>query len=366
MDIFILGQTADPGFYQAFMTWKVWDIAVWRLTGFTVTIILGLFLKNFLLDRMLSRFDLILERTETDADNMLVRRVRQPLSWVVFTLALYIAFTFLKLPKEMGEVVTVVLQTAGTIFVAWMLYRAIDVLGTVLTRFTAATDSEMDNQLVPLVRRVLRVLLISLCVITVIQQWGYDVTSLVAGLGIGGIALALGAQETLSNWFGSIMIFTDRPFLPGDWVKSKYGEGIVEEVGMRSTKIRTFEKTVITVPNSEVASSAIENVSSRPQRRFKKKFGLLCSTSADQMEQVLEGFRKTLEDHVLVANDTILVSFEDMGEFTLDVFVHCFIDTVDYATYLGVKQEIFLSFMRIAADAGTDFAFPTQTLHVEK
>lgn len=354
------------GLFDEFLKWKFYDIAVWRLAGFVSTLVLGLFLKNYLLERILGRLDLLLDRTSTRIDNKLIRAVRQPLSWVIFVLAVYIALEFLKLPSEMEELTTVVLQSLGTLAVAWMLYRAIDVAGLLLTQYTAQTESEMDDQLVPLVRRVLRVLLIALCVITIIQQWGYDVTSLIAGLGIGGIALALGAQETLSNWFGSIMIFTDRPFLPGDWVKSKHGEGIVEEVGMRSTKIRTFEKTVITVPNSEVAASAVENVSSRPHRRFKKKFGLLCSTSADQMEQIVDGFRTTLEEHDFIDATSVLVYFEDMGDFTLDVFVHCFIETTDYPVYLRVKQEIFLAFMRIVADAGSDFAFPTQTVQLEK
>jgi MscS family membrane protein len=364
MELHILAQTSSE-FFNEFLKWKVWDVPVWRMTGFTLVLILGLFLKNYLLERILSRFDVILQKTKTDVDNLLVEAVRQPLSWVVFIFVVYLATTLLKLPKEIRETTTVVLQSLGTIFVAWMLYRAIEILGLFLTQLTERTESEMDNQLVPLVRRVLGVLLISLTIITVIQQWGYDVTSLVAGLGIGGIALALGAQETLSNWFGSIMIFTDRPFLPGDWVKSKYGEGIVEEVGMRSTKIRTFEKTLITVPNSEVAASAVENVSSRNMRRFKKTFGLLCSTSAGQMEQVITGFRTFLEEHELIDETTVLVYFEDMGDFTLDVFVHCFVKTTDYPVYLRVKQEIFLEFMRIAADAGTDFAFPTQTVQVE-
>lgn len=354
------------GLFAEFLQWRFYDIAVWRLIGFVVTLVLGLFLKNYLLERILKRLDLLLDRTDTKIDNKLIRAVRQPLSWVIFFVAVFFALEFLSLPAELEELTTVVLQSLGTLAVAWMLYRAIDVAGLLLTHYTSQTKSEMDDQLVPLVRRVLRVLLIVVCVISVIQQWGYDVTSLIAGLGIGGIALALGAQDTLSNWFGSIMIFTDRPFLPGDWVKSKYGEGIVEEVGMRSTKIRTFEKTVITVPNSEVASSAVENVSSRAQRRFKKKFGLLCSTSAEQIEQIVEGFRTTLEEHEFIDASSVLVYFEDMGDFTLDIFVHCFVETVDYPVYLRVKQEIFLAFMRIVADAGSDFAFPTQTVKFDQ
>ena len=167
---------------------------------------------------------------------------------------LYVGLLVLQLPDKLTAVLVLLLKTVGTFAVAWMLFRAIDVIISGLERFTAKTESEMDDHMIPLVKRILRVALISVAVITVVQQWGYDVTSLIAGLGIGGLALALAAQDTLANWFGSIMIFTDRPFKLGDWVKSAHGEGVVEDVGMRSTKIRTFAKTIITVPNKDLAN----------------------------------------------------------------------------------------------------------------
>ncbi|MEZ4458964.1 MAG: mechanosensitive ion channel [bacterium] len=152
------------------------------------------------------------------------------------------------------------LKTMGTVFVAWGVFVLVDAVTAYLSELAAGTENVLDDHLVPMLKRVLRIAVIGVTIITVIQQWGYDVTSLIAGLGIGGLAFALAAQSTLSNWFGSFMIITDRPFLVGDYVRSAHGEGVVQDVGMRSTKILSFEGTTITIPNSDLATTAVENL----------------------------------------------------------------------------------------------------------
>jgi MscS family membrane protein len=276
-----------------------------------------------------------------------------------------VAMIVLRFPPGLEAIFGLLLRTAGTIVVAWLLYNAVDVLTHALGGFARSTESEVDDNLVPLVRKLLRVVIVALAVVMVIQQWGYDVTSLIAGLGLGGLAFALAAKDTLSNWFGSVMIFTDRPFKLGDWIKSSHGEGVVEEIGLRSTKIRTFDKSLIAVPNSDIATTSIENFSEMPMRRLKTQLGLTCATTKDQIEWILEELRRELDTHEMIEEDSWRVHFVAFGASTLDLEISCFVKTTSYAQFLDVQQGIFFRAMEIIEEAGSGLAFPSQSIYFE-
>jgi MscS family membrane protein len=223
----------------------------------------------------------------------------------------------------------------------------------------------MDDQLVPVVRRVLRFVLFVIVGIAIIQQWGYDVTSLLAGLGIGGLAVALAAQNTLSNWFGALMIFTDRPFQVGDIVKGDFGEGVVEEVGLRSTKVRTYEKTLITVPNAKISGDAVENFSARPVRRISTDIGLVYGTTEEQMRQIIEEIGTLFSEHEKIEPETWVVHFTEFGDSALTVLVQCYVLTTHYNEWIELRQELYLQIIGIVHGAGSDFAFPSQSIYFE-
>ena len=229
---------------DALLDFKFGTIPIWRIVASLLLLGLGFALRKFLLQWMMSPLDKLLERTETTYDDQLLEAVQPPLLWSVYLVALYFALLVPNLPGALMQVASLVLQTVGTVMVAWMANKLINVLVAILGDYSQNTHSEVDDYLVPVVGRVVRVALIGLVVIVIIQQWGYDVTSLLAGLGLGGLAFALAAKPTLANWFGSIMIFTDRPFVVGDRIEIDAGEGIVEEVGLRSTRIRTREDSL--------------------------------------------------------------------------------------------------------------------------
>lgn len=352
--------------FDEFLTWNVLDIPVWRVAAFVALLVVGLAMKNYIVRRLLMPVGTFVERTENTIDDAFLERIHDPLQWLAFLIFGYVATLVLNLPDGMQTTMVLVLQTVGTVFVAWTFYRMIDVLVLGLNQVTQKTESEMDDQLVPLVARVLRVSLIALAIVTIVQQWGYDVTSLIAGLGIGGLALALAAQDTLGNWFGGIMIFTDRPFTMGDWVKSsKFGEGVVEEVGMRSTKIRTFSRTVITVPNKEVASASIENFSEMNKRRIKATLGVAYKTTPAQMREILAGIRTTLEEHPAIEQDTFMVNFTGYGESSLEILIYAFTETTVWAEWMEARQDIYLKIMDVVHEAGSEFAFPSRSIYFE-
>ena len=352
-------------FVEGVLEIDLFDIPLWRLGLALLMMLLGFSLRGFLLDKLLVPVKLLFGKTKTDLDDKLLDAVRSPLGWVVNLVAVYFALLLLEPPAALMTVVTLILQTVGTVLVAWVVYKLIDVATHVLLKFTEETDSQMDDQLVPLVQRVVRVVLFVIVGIAIIQQWGYDVTSLVAGLGIGGLAFALAAKPTLSNWFGSVMIFTDRPFKMGDWVRTDVGEGIVEEVGLRSTKIRTFTDTLITVPNADIATRPVENCSAMQKRRLRTQIGLVYGTTSEQIDEIIAKIKQRILDDERIEDETSKVFFTGFGASSLDVLIQCWMMTTVYDEFLEIQQALLLDVMAIVEEAGSGFAFPSQSVYLE-
>ena len=343
----------------------VFHIEPWRLVAAAFALLLGFAMRTYLLSRVLKPFEKIAGRTDTEIDDRIISETRRPLGWLINILGIYLAVIILQLPPGLQAGVLLILHTVGVVFVAWMLYNAVEVVAIALDRFTERTDSEMDDHLVPLVRKILRIAIIIVTVITIIQQWGYDVTSLIAGLGLGGLAFALAAPQTLANLFGSLMSFTDRPFTLGDWIKTSHGEGVVEEIGLRSTKIRTFTKSLISVPNADIASAPVENFAYMNLRRIKTTVGLTYSTTPEQMEYVVEGIKDLIREEPGMYKEAFYVNFVEFSASSLDVMIYCFTETTNWGEFLAIRQRFYLNIMRLVKEAGSDFAFPSQSLYVE-
>ena len=342
---------------------------LWQYIGFVgimiVTMVVRVIVKHAV-DVWLKN---LTERTSWEADDMMLAAFRRPVFFLVYIAGLYAAFGVLSLPSEPADLprfVTALFTSLLIIDAAWFLFKAIGVLSVYLKRFTDKTESKLDDQLVPIIQKTLRVLLVLLTFVMIVQNLGYSVSSLLAGLGLGGLAFALAAKDSLANMFGSVTIFTDRPFQIGDWIKVSGAEGVVEDVGFRSPRIRTFGKTLVTVPNSKIASEIIENMDARPKRRIKMTIGLTYDTSADRMEQAIEAVREILRTHPGVDQDYWLVYFTDFGAYSLDIFVYFFSKSTVWAEYLLVRQEVNLAIMRKLEEMGLEFAFPSRTIYLKQ
>jgi MscS family membrane protein len=258
-----------------------------------------------------------------------------------------------------------VLSISLSVAVFWVIYNLIDVFAEYLTHVTGRTENSLDDQLVPLIRKTLRVFIVVLGVIVILQNNGYNVASLIAGLGIGGLAVALAAKDTLANFFGSITIFVDRPFRMGDWIKTSAAEGTVEEVGFRSTRIRTFYNSVVSVPNSSLANSEIDNLGMREFRRLKTILNLTYDTSPEQMEAFVEGIKAIVKANSNFRQDYYEIHFHAFGAHSLDVLVYVFFSVPDWSTELQQRHNFLLEILRLAKALQVEFAFPTQTLHID-
>jgi MscS family membrane protein len=338
---------------------------LWQIVAAIGVMVLGLAIQGLLFNRLVAPLREAFAATDTKLDGLFLKKTRRPFNWLVRLLALYLGAWILDLPDSVDRAVDLAAITFGTLLVAWLLFRTIDVLIHALETYTNQTDSEIDDQLVPIVRRILRFALVTIAILAVIQQWGYNVGSLLAGLGIGGLAFALAARNMLSNWFGALMIFTDRPFQIGEWVETDFGTGAIEEVGLRSTRIRTYDRKQVVVPNSEMTSTAVTNLSARDHRQIHAELGLVYGTTHAQLTQILADIRTLLDEHDEVWDGDWRVFFLEFGDSALVVELSCFTEDPDLTDYRELRQELFLEIMRIVEENGSDFAFPTRSVHIE-
>ncbi len=253
------------------------------------------------------------------------------------------------------------IAAAAVILIA---YRAIDILVDVLARRATETETKLDDSLVPLLRTSMRLFVIVVGILFVLQNLDINVASLFAGLGLGGLAIALAAQDTVRNVLGGVTIFADKPFEVGDWVVVDGIEGTVETVGFRSTRVRTFYNSLVSVPNGNLMDAGIDNMGKRRWRRYKTTLGVGYHTTPDQMQAFVEGIRALIQAGPGMRQDYYIVEFHGFGATSLDVLVYCFIDAADWNEELRTRHVFNLDIMRLAESLQVDFAFPTQTLHI--
>jgi MscS family membrane protein len=343
----------------------VFGVALWQLAAVFLLLLLGLVVRKtveFFLDRLA---DWLVRRTPPRWDENLVRQTVKPVGFLAMTIVFLLFYRDLQFPVQVSAAVHFVLELMVSGTFIWLSFKVVDFLCEYLTRVTAKTDTKLDDQLVPMLRKTLKVFTFVVGAIAIVQSYGYSVTSIVAGLGIGGLAVALAAQDTLANLFGSITIFLDRPFQIGDWIVTGEVEGTIEEVGFRSTRIRTFYNSLVSVPNSKIANSGVDNMGLRRYRRIKEVLGLTYSTRSEQMQAFVEGIRAIIVANPQMRKDFYEVHFNGFGDFSLNVLVYCFLETDSWSVELREKHDFFLEILRLAEEVGVEFAFPTQTLHVD-
>jgi len=248
----------------------------------------------------------------------------------------------------------------------WSAYRLVDLVTDALQRRATGTESRIDDVLVPLLRKSVKVFIAAFGLVFVADNLDVDITSVLAGLGLGGLAFALAARETVANLFGSVTVLLDRPFDIGDWVRIGDVDGNVESIGFRSTRVRTFYNSQITVPNSKLITAVVDNFGARQYRRIKTTLGLTYDTSPEKIEAFCEGVRELIRRHPYTRKDYYHVYLTGLGDSTLDILLYCFVETPDWATELREKHRLFADILTLATRLGVSFAFPTQTLFVEK
>lgn len=335
-------------------------LAPWQWLAIFLLIVLGLLVDLFA--------RLILRRLEralaTDEDPTDTRRQLRPIGQLGALLVWWIAAQFLDIGGFVGEVLlavlAVLLAVAGTI-AAW---RLADLVGSQLALRAGRTNGRIDDVLVPLLVRALKIFVIVIAVIFAASALDIPLTPLLASLTIASVAFSFAAKDTVENFFGSIAVLFDRPFDIGDWVMVDDTEGIVEEVGFRSTRVRTFYNSLVTIPNANLVRAVVDNYGRRRYRRWKSTLGVQYDTSPEKLVSFTEGIRELVRLHPYTRKDYYEVYCNDFGASSLDILLYVFFEVPDWNTELRERERLFLDIVRLADQLGVQFAFPTNTVHL--
>ena len=344
---------------------EVFGVALWQYLALLTIFVIGLFVRKILQVVLESQVKKLVERVGRAGATRVVDVFASPGATLAMALILHVSYPYLRLRIAAAQTVAVAVRVMVVFSAVWAVYRVVDVFAEWLAHKASLTDSKLDDQLVPLLRKSLKVVVVIMGGLFILQSLNVNVASLLAGLGIGGLAFALAAKDTLANFFGSVMIFTDRPFQVGDWVKIGDAEGIVEEVGFRSSRIRTFYNSLLSIPNAKIVDTTVDNYGARVYRRTSTTLSLTYDTTPEQMQAFVEGVRAILKANPHTRKDYYEVHMSGFGAHSLDVMLYFFFKVSSWSEELRERHNVYLEILRLARDLGVSFAFPTQTLHVD-
>jgi MscS family membrane protein len=250
--------------------------------------------------------------------------------------------------------------------VVWAGFRVTDLVAEVLVGKAAATETKFDDLLVPLVRKTVKIFIFVFGLIYIAESMDIAIAPLLTGLGIGGLGFAFAARDTLENFFGSVTVIVDQPFQVGDSVSIGDVEGTVEHLGFRSTRIRTFYNSLVTIPNGNLVRAIVDNYGRRKYRRWRTHLAITYDTPPDTIEAFCEGIRELIRLHPYTRKDYYQVWLNQFGASSLDVLLYVFHETTDWSTELRERHRLMLDIIRLADRLGVEFAFPTETVHLYK
>jgi MscS family membrane protein len=292
--------------------------------------------------------------------------VLRPLGLMAMALMWWSGLNMLGLPDTALVILLVAVKLLVSLSGIWSAFRIVDIFDAMWTGRALKTHNKFDDLLVPMVSKSLKVFVVVIGIVFAADNLNIDVTSLLAGLGLGGLAFALAAKDLLGNFFGSVTVLLDRPFSIGDWVVIGDIEGTVEQVGFRSTRIRTFYNSLVTMPNSILTTTKIDNMGARRFRRMKQVLAVTYGTSPEKIEAFCEGIRKIIQLHPYMRKDYYQVYFNEYGAASLSILVYVFWATPDWSTELRERHRFLLDILRLAKQLEVEFAFPTQTLYLKR
>jgi MscS family membrane protein len=362
------GQLEQRWVFEHFPQWLLRpgpkELLVWQWIAFPLFVLLG-WAFGAVLSRIsrkvLGRFA---AKTTAKWDDAVVDRLAAPMSlvWALGLLAVTVPLLGLYVPAT--EFIFSLIR-GGFYFAAfWSVSRLIDVWGNLVVESPWAIEHVAARAMVPIVVRLGKIIVLVFAVVALVSALGYPAASLLAGLGVGGLAVALAAQKTLENLLGAFTIGFDQPFRVGDFVKIEEFLGHVESIGLRSTRIRTLDRTIITIPNGRLSEMRLESYAARDRIRFTTDLGLVYGTTREQLLTVLGGVGELFRTHPKIWPDDVVVRFKALGESALLVEIQAWFLTADFNEFRVIREELLLEILRIVESAGTEVAFPTQTVHV--
>ena len=307
-----------------------------------------------------------IERRGSEPDPEHIRLFVLPVGRLLMAVFWLSTLWLLELPGAAYPIIHGTARVFAILATAWAIWRLTDLVIESLLYKAEKTDTKFDDVVYPMIRTTLRIFIVVVTIIYGGLALNINVWPAITALGIGGIGFAFAAKDTLENFFGSATVLIDRPFGVGDWVVIGDVEGTVEQIGFRSTRLRTFYNSQITVPNANLVRAAVDNYGARRYRRWKCNVGVQYDTPPEKLVAFCEGVRELVRTHPYTRKDYFQVWLNQFGPSSLDVLIYVFYETPDWSTELRERERLMLDMMRLANKLGVEFAFPTQTVHLYK
>jgi len=347
----------------------LFGVSIIKLGFFFIIIFITFILKSIFVYIIDKKIIALVRKTKPELHDLLLNSIKNPTGYMILIQGFYLAILSLQLPEKIGQfeiasIIRPIYLLSISFIMLYFIFKVIDIIAYYLYQEAKKSESALDDQLVPLLVKSLRILVTTVGILFILQNFGYNVTSLIAGLGLGGLAFALAAQNTVSNLFGSITIFSDKPFQLGDWIQVGEIEGIIEDVGFRTTRVRRFDQALVTVPNSQFINTGVINYSAMKKRRISFNLTLIYGTCASKINEVVEGIKKIIQEDEKFDHSYYIVRFTEFGTYSLNIFIYCFARTTDWAESLRIKEEFNLKIMKLLEELGVEMAFPSQTIYL--
>jgi len=350
--------------YGDFFSTIIFSIPLAQWIAATLVFFLILGFRKIFTSIIMGTLQKLAKYTNNYYDDRVISALKRPIRFTFVLVAIHLFFLIIF--KE-TQTIKNILNTLVVYNIFWAILAITEALRGLSHQFAGRFSSDLSKEVGNFILTILKILIVGVGLGAMLQVWGINVTALVASLGIGGLAFALAAKDAASNLFGSFSLLADKSIRIGEWIKVNGVEGTVEDIGMRTTKIRSFGKSLITVPNQIVANNPIENFSRRGVRRIKMRIGLTYSTSSEQMTKIVEEIKYMLHNHEHISQkETLLVNFESFGDSALNIFIYTFTSTANWAKYLDAREDIHFKIMKIVEANNASFAFPSQSLYVEE
>ena len=337
-------------------------LRLWQWIGLAAAVFLGLVVDLIVRFALGAILRIVLQRFNSTLEPKAIKRSIRGFGLLAAAIVWFGSLSLLGLPLAAFEVIQPVAKVVFIIAVTWCLWRIIDLIGEIFCARANKTDTKLDDILVPMVRKTAKAVVVIFTLLNIAPLFGLEVGPLLAAVGVGTVALGFAFKNTIENIFGSVTVILDKPFQVGDWVVYNNVEGTVESVGMRSTRVRTFYNSLVTIPNSVLITEKVDNYGMRKYRRWSTTFGLVMSTPPALIDAYCEAIREIIRVHPYTRKDYYQVWLNTFGDSTYNIMIYLFWEAPDWQTELRERHRFMLDVLRISEAMGIEFAYPTQTL----
>jgi MscS family membrane protein len=362
------------GFWdQVVQVWSagVFGVSLGPIVAAVAVILVFVVTRGFFTKVLLGILRRVVKRTATKIDDMFVDALEKPLQFAFLVLGLYFAARLVHGTIAEGDWLDNAIRSLIAFTIFWALYQLVEPFSYLIDRalYQLGTNHIAHETLVGFTLKLLKTIIVALGIAAILQEWGFNVVALLGGLGLVGVAAALGAKDMVANVFGGMMIFLNRLFERGHWIKTSSFEGVVEDVGLIATQVRQFDKALVIVPNSQLTEGPVVNYSMMTNRRIFWNVGVEYRTTSEQLGEIVNRIRDYIHHNEDFETDPArvptFVVVDEFGDSSINIMLYCFTKTTNWGEWLGVKQALAYEIKEIVEGVGAGFAFPSRSLYVE-